>query len=78
MSAETCSWISEMILFAIAQSGRAPRVHSLAKIRENVVSRLIGMQRLRFGTLPCLSVPNKRQNDVGKFHPGPVEFTSGN
>lgn len=78
MSAERCSLISEMILFAMAQSGRAVPVHPLAKVRENLLSRSIAVLRLQFGPFPGRRVSNDRQYNVRKDRSLPVEFITCN
>ena len=60
MSAERRSLISEMVLFAMALSERAIRVHPLAQIRENLLSSSITVERLQPRPFLGLSLVNKR------------------
>ncbi len=78
MSAERRSLISEMVLLAMALSERTVRVHPLTKVRENLLSRSITVQRLQPGPFFGLSVTDKRNYDVGENRTVAVEAFAGN
>ena len=66
MCAERRSLISEMVLFAMALSERTVRVHPLAKVRENLLSRSIPVQRLQPGPFLGLGFADESEDGGGK------------
>ena len=77
MSAQCCTLISAMVLFAMAQRGRAVRVHPEARVRENLPSRSIAVKRLQLGPVFGLRITNERQHRVRKDRAFPIEAISG-
>ena len=77
MCAERRSLISEMVLFAMALSERTVRVHPLAKVRENLLSRSITVQRLQSSPFYGLGFADESEDGVGEDGAVAVETSCG-